>query len=135
MQRFNNNTTSSIAFTLCSALAVTAAVAGFSAKPATASADSAATQALSAVTSAADVALTRGSEKPATRVPGAAAGDVTDSELAQRMRDALSGIGRRATPRTTKPKAQPHAAPKTWLCGEWKALWQGRGNGRDCEWR
>jgi hypothetical protein len=32
-------------------------------------------------------------------------------------------------------KGAPKPAAKRWVCGEWEELWQGRGQGRTCEWR
>ncbi len=57
----------------------------------------------------------------------------TESELAQRMSDALLGRNKDASP---KAVVTPEPAPstKTWRCGDWEDLWQGRGKARTCQW-
>lgn len=58
-----------------------------------------------------------------------------ETVLAARFIEAL------ATPAAKDAKFKPRArtsrstTDKTWSCGGWEALWQGRGQGRTCEWK
>lgn len=70
-------------------------------------------------------------------VTSSALGSESESELARKMRQALSGELRepvRKSQPTSSRTARPSSAPR-WQCGTWQELWQGRGAARDCEWR
>ncbi len=59
--------------------------------------------------------------------------DAADSELARRMRDALTGKSKTHKPQVRRPAKPSHE--KVWSCSGWEELWQGRGKARSCEWR
>jgi hypothetical protein len=58
-----------------------------------------------------------------------------ETELAARFNEALAA----PSPNSRSPKVHSRAPrstrDKTWTCGSWEALWQGRGQGRTCEWK
>jgi hypothetical protein len=88
------------------------------------------------------VILTEGRVEVTDVTPVLVEGEITvhasdqQTDLADRFVDALSRPSRhtrpakRALPTFLEPKA-----PRSWTCGAWENLWQGRGQGRSCEWR
>lgn len=56
-----------------------------------------------------------------------------DVDLARRFAEALT-----TAPKTTKLRSGKRSAPTkpgVWTCGQWQDLWQGRGQGRTCEFK
>ncbi len=63
-------------------------------------------------------------------------GPEAHTDLAGRFMDALTQPASHtpSAKRTLLPLTK-RKAPKSWVCGAWENLWQGRGQGRSCEWK
>jgi hypothetical protein len=74
-------------------------------------------------------------------------GALVPCELGARLADCVARVTQSAAKAPRKPALSASAASadaraqhtsqrlSAWVCGEWQALWQGRGAGRNCEWR
>lgn len=58
-----------------------------------------------------------------------------DSELAQRFIHALTTPAVVTAARSHASRTATAQPSKTWTCGQWQTLWQGRGQGRTCEFK
>lgn len=58
-----------------------------------------------------------------------------DSELAQRFVHALTTPAVAQTVKSPRSKTTTTQTSKVWTCGQWQTLWQGRGQGRTCEFK
>lgn len=63
--------------------------------------------------------------------------DEAETRLAARFMEAMrSGALRPVrTPQLRPQRAETATKAKTWTCGQWEDLWQGRGQGRTCDWK
>lgn len=58
-----------------------------------------------------------------------------ETVLAARFMEALATPAARGTHAKPRAHTRRSTTDKSWSCGGWEALWQGRGQGRTCEWK
>lgn len=90
----------------------------------------------------AGVVLAEGNVEVTQVEPRLTEGEITvnvpdpQTDLAVRFADALTRPTKPSLKaKRSRPLVSEQGTSKVWVCGSWEDLWQGRGQGRSCEWK